>query len=107
MQRAVTSCFTKSPAHQQLPMPLIIYGEQYYCATEILTDLSVSRQTFWRWRREGKIPLGCRDRARRVLFTARELDAIRAHANLVEPIHPINKDQLPLFNGGKRSKNVS
>ena len=87
-------------------MPLMIEGERYYCATEILTELSVSRQTFWRWRREGKIPPGYRDRARRVLFTPPELEAIRAHANLVEPIHPVNKDQLPLFNGRKRNENA-
>lgn len=88
-------------------MPLSIKGEQYYCATEILAELAVSRQTFWRWRREGKIPQGCRDRAGRVLFTSPELAAIRAHANLVEPIHPVNRDQLPLFGGRKRYENAS
>jgi predicted DNA-binding transcriptional regulator AlpA len=88
-------------------MPLIIDGERYYLATEILAELSVSRQTFWRWRREGKIPQGCRDRARRVLFTAPELDAIRAHANFVEPIQPVNKDQLPLFGDKRRSEHAS
>lgn len=83
-------------------MPVIIDGIQYFTATEILKALSVSRQTLWRWRADGKIPAGRRDRRKRVLFNQDEFDAIRAHANLLEPINSGSKDQLKLFNGGKK-----
>lgn len=83
-------------------MPVTIDGVQYYSATEVLGDLSVSRQTLWRWRADRKIPSGRRDRRKRVLFNREEFDAIRAYANLLEPINSGSKDQLKLFNGTKK-----
>ena len=85
-------------------MPVIIDGIKYFTATDILKDLAVSRQTLWRWRAEGKIPSGRRDRRKRVLFNQDEFDAIRAHANLLEPIDTRDKDQLKLFNGANNKK---
>ncbi len=83
-------------------MPVLIDGTPYFSATEITKELAVSRQTLWRWRRDGKIPAGHRYRSGRVLFSPAEFDAIRAHANLLEPIDSPNKNQLKLFNGGRK-----
>jgi len=81
-------------------MSVLIDGIPYFSATEITKELAVSRQTLWRWRRDGKIPAGHRYRSGQVLFSPTEFEAIRAHANLLEPIQSPNKNQLKLFNGG-------
>lgn len=65
---------------------LEINGVQYVSSTEVVEELGVSRQTLWRWRREGKIPAGHRYRDGQVLFTGPEVEAIRTHANRIEPI---------------------
>jgi predicted DNA-binding transcriptional regulator AlpA len=81
---------------------VVIEGAEYFFGSELAEDLSVSRQTFWRWRTEGKIPNGRRFRGSRVVFNKDEVEAIRAYANLLEPIKAASKDQLRLFNGGKK-----
>ena len=82
--------------------PVVIDGAEYFFAAELAEDLSVSRQTLWRWRTEGKIPNGRRYRGGRVVFNKDEVEAVRAYANLLEPIKTATKDQLKLFNGGKK-----
>ena len=82
--------------------PVVIDGTQYFSAFEVTRDLSVSRQTLWRWRTEGKIPNGRRYRGKRVVFSKDEFEAIRAYANLLEPIDSGSKDQMKLFNGGRK-----
>ena len=67
-------------------MPLEVSGSKYFTASELAIELSVSRQTIWRWRREGKIPSGLRFRNRQVVFTPQEADAVLEYANRVEPI---------------------
>jgi len=67
-------------------MPLEVSGSKYFTASELAIELSVSRQTIWRWRREGKIPSGSRFRNRQVVFTPQEADAVLEYANRVEPI---------------------
>lgn len=80
-------------------MPNEIQGVVYYSAGEVIVLLGVSRQTFWRWRKEAKVPAGHRFRDGQVLFTANEVETIREFATRVEPIDPTGMDQLRLFNG--------
>jgi predicted DNA-binding transcriptional regulator AlpA len=76
-----------------------IQGIRYYSASDIMKEVGVSRQTLWRWRQDGKIPIGHRFRDGRILFTASEVDAIRQYANRIDPIEQENVGQLALFSG--------
>ena len=67
-------------------MPVTIKGEAYFTNAEVADELEVSRQTLWRWREKGAIPVGLRYRTRQVLFTAREVEEIRQYANKLVPI---------------------
>jgi len=78
-------------------MPIEIQGAPYYTVTELTERLDVSRQTLWRWRQEGKIPLGHKFRNRHVVFTPAEVDRIEAFANRIEPIDGSAEPQLSLF----------
>ena len=62
-----------------------ISGIQYFSTAAVLSRTDVSRQTLWRWRREGRIPAGHRFRNGQVLFTLDELQEILAYANRIEP----------------------
>ncbi len=74
-----------------------IDGIRYVPASELTEELGISRQTLWRWRNEDKIPQGHRFRDSRILFTSIEAEAIRRHALRLEPIDPIERNQLKLF----------
>jgi hypothetical protein len=79
-------------------MPLVVSGQEFFTATEVAQDVGVVRQTLWRWRQEGKIPLGSRYRDRQILFTQAELDLIREFAHRVEPLAAEGEDrQRTLF----------
>ncbi len=67
-------------------MPLTIEGVEFFTNTEVTQKLGVSRQTLWRWRADGDVPLGRRYRRKLVVFTKAEVDQIFAFANKVEPI---------------------
>jgi hypothetical protein len=67
-------------------VPINIEGVRYWLARDVQSDLSVARQTLWRWRKDGKIPLGRRYRDRQVLYTEAEFEAIRDYANRLEPV---------------------
>jgi hypothetical protein len=81
-------------------MPTKINGTQYLTASDLLKELDITRQTLWRWRREGKIPAGHRFRNRQVIFSPEEVEVIRDYANRIEPISDMDDAQLSLFNGG-------
>lgn len=66
-------------------MPIDIEGVPYYTAADIHRELKVSRQTLWRWRRDEKVPPGRRYRDRQLLYTRKEMVAIREYANRLEP----------------------
>ena len=80
-------------------MPLTIEGATYYTAAEVFAEIGVTRQTFWRWRKEGKVPAGRRFRDGQVIFTESELQFARDYANRIELINPTAPHQLKLFNG--------
>ena len=80
-------------------MPVKIHGLEYYTVADVLERLNVSRQTFWRWRQEGKIPAGQRYRNRYVVFTPSQVRDIDDFANHLEPIDRPAGDQLSLFGG--------
>lgn len=80
-------------------MPIDIDGVGFFSATEVAEASGVSRQTLWRWRRQGVVPQGRRFRDRQLLFTQSELDQVQDHANRVEPIDVSAREQLKLFNG--------
>ncbi|HET9215362.1 MAG TPA: helix-turn-helix domain-containing protein [Terriglobia bacterium] len=66
-------------------MTIEIEGVRYFSAADVQQQLSVTRQTLWRWRREGKVPLGQRYRDRQVLYTEDDLKVIREYANRLVP----------------------
>lgn len=84
-------------------MPLAIDGIKYYTTTEITGQLSVTRQTLWRWRSSGKIPYGHRFRDNQVVFTESELKMIEEYANKIEPLPPASP-QLSLFSNNQRQE---
>jgi hypothetical protein len=63
-----------------------IGNEIYYEATEVVRELHISRQTLWKWRRQGHIPQGSHCRRKRLVFSQEELPAIIAYAQRVEPV---------------------
>jgi predicted DNA-binding transcriptional regulator AlpA len=75
-----------------------VEGIRYLTLPEVLQQMQITRQTLWRWRREGHIPAGRRFRDRQVLFSEDEVALIRSHANRIEPISPRGaQSQLNLF----------
>jgi predicted DNA-binding transcriptional regulator AlpA len=62
-----------------------IDGQRYVRAAEVVRLVRVSRQTLWRWRQAGHIPVGFRLRDGHVVFTLDELEAIRRYASKVQP----------------------
>ena len=87
-------------------MAVNISGVTYYTTGEVIEALSISRQTFWRWRCDGKVPPGHRFRNRQLLFTESQFKRIEEFANRIEP-ESGPSPQLKLFGdnsgGGLRS----
>lgn len=77
-------------------MPVELNNRRYFAVNEVLVDIGVSRQTLWRWRQDGKVPLGHRFRDRQILFDEEEFHAIRGYATQVEPLDGRAR-QLRLF----------
>jgi len=67
-------------------MAIEIEGREYHPAAEVARLVGVSRQTLWRWRQGGKVPVGRRFRDRQIVFTQDEVVRIRAHAARLEPV---------------------
>ena len=83
---------------------LTINGVNYYPATQLLVEIGVSRQTFWRWRRKGQIPTGHRFRDGRLLFTAPEAEMIRSFATSIQVAEKPVLSQGRLFDNGDLRK---
>jgi predicted DNA-binding transcriptional regulator AlpA len=80
-------------------MPVELKDRLYFSVNEVLGDTGISRQTLWRWRQDGKVPLGHRFRDRQILFDEEEFHAIRSYATHVEPLD-VGARQLRLFKTG-------
>jgi hypothetical protein len=63
-----------------------IAGTIYLPAAYVAKHVGVSRTTLWRWRHEGKIPLGRRYRNGLLLFTSTEVELVRNYADKIEPV---------------------
>jgi len=83
---------------------LLINGKKYHSGSELANELGISRQTFWRWRSDGKIPQGLRFRDKRILFTPEEADEIREFATRLVPASSVPEGQLKLFTRSRRSR---
>lgn len=82
-------------------MPVKLDGVRYFSNDEVAQRLGISRQTLWRWRASGKIPVGHQYRGREVLFTQEEVNEVQRYAHRMGPAVPKSATQLPLFNNGK------
>ncbi len=78
-------------------MPNEIDGVIHYSSQEVSEECGVSRQTLWRWRKNGKIPLGRRFRDGSLLFSETERETVIDYANRVEPIEQGSVNQLSLL----------
>ena len=80
-------------------MPVQIKGIRLYTMSEVAQVAEVTRQTVWRWKRDGKIPAGRRYRGRELLFTQEEMEDIYAYAHRLELEGSSSgfEDQLKLF----------
>ena len=67
-------------------MSLQIKGITYFTIAEMAADVGVSRQTLWRWRQRGLIPVGQRYRGRNVILSAEEWALVTAYAQRLEPV---------------------
>lgn len=74
------------PFRTATTMPVTIEGVEFFTTTEVTQMLGVSRQTLWRWRAEGNVPLGHRFRRKSIVFSKVEVDEIVAFGNKIEPI---------------------
>ena len=71
-------------------MSVEINGEKYLQATEVAEAIGVTRQTLWRWRRDGSIPVGSKYRGRQIIYTPTEVETIRQFSQRIEPINDQN-----------------
>jgi predicted DNA-binding transcriptional regulator AlpA len=80
-------------------MPTTLKGTSYLHLAELADEVGVTRQTLWRWRKEGSIPQGNRFRGRKILFNPAEVEAVREFAFRVEPIYEEQHEsaQVSLF----------
>jgi transposase-like protein len=62
-----------------------IAGTTYRLATDLAREVGVSRTTLYRWRQEGKVPSGRRDRRGMVLFTLAEAAVVQDYADRLQP----------------------
>ena len=65
------------------PRAVTIGDVSYQIANDVARECGVSRQTLWRWRRDGLIPRGQLYRGRFVVYKADEVASIRAYANRI------------------------
>lgn len=65
-------------------MPTILSGKTYYRTDEVCRIVGISRNTFFRWVREGSFAdVEYRDRRGWRLFTNEDLDRLMAEANKI------------------------
>ncbi len=78
--------------YQDGTMPLVIDGRKLYRIGEALAAAPVSRATYFRWLKQGRVPdTQYKDRNGRRLFTEAELDNLKHEAQRL-----VESPQLPL-----------
>jgi len=80
-------------------MPVEVNGKEYLQVTEVAEIVGVTRQTLWRWRRDGLIPVGRKYRGRQVIYNREEIELIRQFAERIEPIDGQHRREKTLFEG--------
>jgi len=60
-------------------------GLVFYTLAEVCELAGMTRQTFWRWRSEGRVPSGTRFRDRQLLFSTSEVEVIKEYSNRMQP----------------------
>ncbi len=75
---------------------IIVQGVPYIPTRVVLSRLRITRQTLWRWRKEGKVPLGKRYRDKQLVFSLSEITDILEYAERVEEIPSTGQKQLKL-----------
>ncbi len=80
-------------------MSVRINGTNYQNAGEVAELVGVTRQTLWRWRRNGEIPIGRKYRGCQILYTDEEVELIRQFSERIEPIASTARKQKTLFEG--------
>ena len=78
-------------------MPETLDNQVFRSLSEVADRLGVTRQTLWRWRKAGYIPMGWRFRDGRVLFSEQDIVSIEEYAQRLEPIASKDPRQLRLF----------
>ena len=78
-------------------MPVEINGREYLQVTEVADAIGVTRQTLWRWRRDGTIPIGRKYRGWQIIYTPSEVELIRQFAERIEPIDDQYRRDKTLF----------
>ncbi len=64
-------------------MSIQIQGETYIKATDLALEIGTTRQSLWRWRKNGVIPTGQKYRNQQVVFSVAEANQIREYANRI------------------------
>lgn len=80
-------------------MAVELNGKEYLHMTEVADHVGVTRQTLWRWRRDGSIPVGRKYRGRQIIYTLAEVEMIREFADRIEPIDDEHRREKTLFEG--------
>ena len=74
-------------------MPVTIKGITYYRTSEVCQIVGISKNTFFRWVREGSFEdVGNVDRKGWRLFTKDDLNRLRSEASRVRPKEPKHRD---------------
>lgn len=80
-------------------MSVEVNGKEYLQMTEVAEAVGVARQTLWRWRRAGSIPVGRKYRGKQIIYTLDEVEFIRGFADRIEPIDDTHRHEKTLFEG--------
>jgi len=80
-------------------MPVEVNGKEYLQVTEVADMVGVTRQTLWRWRQAGSIPIGRKYRGRQVIYNRDEVELIRQFSERIEPIDDGHRREKTLFEG--------
>ncbi len=73
-------------------MPVSVGEFEYLTLAEVALAVGVTRQTLWRWRRNGKVPAGMRLRDGRILYGSRDVAAVRTFAEELTPLQVIGSN---------------